>query len=61
MGLSDRLVEYTVKFEGESVMLCGYMLCNGPWCACRINGRMDGDLLIQILDDELQESLAHYS
>ena len=27
---------------------------------CRIDGRMDGDLFIQILGDELQESLAHY-
>ena len=42
-------------------MLWGCMLWNRPGYACRVDGRMDGDLFIQILDDELQESLAHYS
>ena len=60
-GLSDRLVEGTVKFEGGSVVLWGCMLWDGPGYRCRIDGRMDGDLFIQILNDELQESLAHYS
>ena len=50
-----------MKFGGGSVMLWGCMLWDGPGYACRIDGRMDGDLFIQILDDELQESLAHYS
>ena len=50
-----------MKFGGGSVMLWGCMLWDGPGYACRIYGRMDGDLFIQILDDELQESLAHYS
>ena len=48
-GLSDRLVEGTVKFGGGSVMLWGRMLWDGPGYACRIDGRMDGDLFIQIL------------
>ena len=48
-GLSDRLVEGTVKFGGGSVMLWGCMLWDGPWYASRIDGRMDGDLFIQIL------------
>ena len=52
-GLSDRLVEGTVKFGGGSVMLWGCMLWDVPGYACRIDGRMDGDLFIQILDDEL--------
>src|SRR6266481_926630 len=60
-GLSDRLVEGTVKFGGGSVMVWGCMLWDGPGYACKIEGRMDGDLFIQIMDDELQESLAHYS
>ena len=48
-GLSDRLVEGTVKFGGGSVMLWGCILWDGPGYACRIDGRMDGDLFIQIL------------
>lgn len=59
-GLSDRLVEGTVKFGGGSVMVWGCMLWDGPGYACKIDGRMDGDLFIQILDDELQETLTHY-
>ena len=50
-----------MKFGGGSVMLWGCMLWDGPGYACRIDGRMDGDLFIQILDDELQENLSHYS
>ena len=37
------------------------MLWHGPGYAYSIDGRMYGELFIQILDDELQESLAHYS
>ena len=50
-----------MKLGGGSVMLWGCMLWDRPGYACRIDGRMDGDLFIQILDEELQESLAHYS
>ena len=42
-------------------MLWGYMLWDGPGYACRIDGRMDGELFIQILDDKLQKSLTHFS
>ena len=48
-GLSNRLVEGTVKFGGGSVMLWGSMLWDGPGYGCRIDGRMDGDLFIPIL------------
>ena len=41
-------------------MMWGCMLWDGPRYACKIDGRMDGDIFIQILDDELQEILAHY-
>ena len=59
-GLSDRLVKGTVKFGGGSVMVWGCMLWDGPGYACKIDGRIDGDLFIQILDDQLQETLTHY-
>ena len=45
-GLSDRLVEGTVKFGGGSAMLWGCMLWDGPEYASRMDGRMDGDLFI---------------
>ena len=42
-----------MKFGGESVMVWGCMLWDGPGYACRIDGKMDGDLYLQILKDEL--------
>jgi hypothetical protein len=60
-GLSDRLVEGTVKFGGGSLMMWGCMLWEGPGFACKIDGKMDGDLYIKIMQDELGESLAYYN
>ncbi|KIJ14112.1 hypothetical protein PAXINDRAFT_36169, partial [Paxillus involutus ATCC 200175] len=59
-GLSDRLVEGTLKFREGSVMMWGCMACEGVGYATKINGRMDGDLYLQILKDELQESLEYH-
>jgi len=59
-GLSDRLVQGTLKFGGGSVMVWGCMMWEGPGLACKIDGRMDGDLYLTILDDELQGSLDYY-
>jgi len=59
-GLSDRLVEGTVKFGGGSVMVWGCMGWDGVGYAAKIDGRMDGDLYLQILKDELQNSLELY-
>jgi hypothetical protein len=59
-GLSDRLVKGTKKFGGGSLMMWGCILWEGPGYGCKIDGRMDGDLYIKILDDELQESLDYY-
>ena len=60
-GLSDRLVEGTVKFGGGSLMMWGCMLWDGVGYACKINGKMDGDLYVQILDDDLQASIDFYN
>jgi transposase len=60
-GLSDRLVEGTVKFGGGNLMMWGCMLWEGPGFACKIDGKMDGDLYIKIMQDELGESLAYYN
>ena len=58
--MSDRLVHGTVKFGGDSLMMWGCMFWEGPEYANKINGRMDADLFVGILDDELQESLRYY-
>jgi hypothetical protein len=59
-GLSERLVQGTVKHGGGSLMMWGCMLWEGPGFACKIDGRMDGELYVKIMQDELQESLAYY-
>ncbi|KIJ09661.1 hypothetical protein PAXINDRAFT_42114, partial [Paxillus involutus ATCC 200175] len=48
-GLSDRLVEGTLKFRGGSVMMWGCIPWEGVGYATKIDGRVDGDLYLQIL------------
>ena len=59
-GLSDRVVEGTVKFGGGNVMMWGCMGWDGVRYATRIEGRMDADLYVSIMEDELQETLRYY-
>ena len=59
-GLSNRLVQGTVKFGGGSLMMWGCMTWEGVGMACKIDGRMDTDLYLQIMEDELQQTLEHY-
>ena len=42
-------------------MMWGCMTWNGPGYATKIDGRMDGDLYLSILEEELQESIRYYS
>ncbi|HVT63137.1 MAG TPA: IS630 family transposase [Legionellaceae bacterium] len=58
--LNDRLVESTVKFGGGNLMLWGCMLWEGPGMAAKIDGKMDADLYVSILEDELLQSLEYY-
>jgi hypothetical protein len=37
------------------------MLWDGVGYACKIDGRMDGDLYLKILEDELQDNIAYYN
>ena len=59
-GLSDRLVQGTLKFGGGSLMMWGCITWEGVGFATKIDGRMDGDLYLQILKDELQKTLEYY-
>ena len=59
-GLSDRLVEGTVKFEGCSVMIWGCITWEGVGYAAKIDGRMDSDLYLQILKDDLLNTLEYH-
>ena len=58
--LPDRLVKGTLKFGGGSLMLLGCMGWEGVGYACRIEGKMDGQRFVQILEDELQLSVEHF-
>jgi len=58
-GLSDRLVEGTVKFRRGSVMVWGCMFLDGPGYACKIDGRLDGKLHVKIMED-LKASMDYY-
>ena len=59
-GLSDRLVDGILKFGGGFLMIWGYMTWEDVGFATKIDGRMDGDLYLQILKDELQQTLEYY-
>jgi hypothetical protein len=59
-GLSDRLVDGTVKFGGGNLLMWGCMGWEGVGFACRIDGRMDADLYVKILEDDLQNNLEYW-
>ena len=56
-GLSDRLVEGTLKFGRGCLMLWECMLWDGVGYACKIDGKMDVDLYVSILNDDFQTGL----
>ena len=58
--LSDRLVEGTVKFGGGSLMFWGCFGWKGTGHSCRIEGKMDADLYVEIMEDELKNSLFNW-
>ena len=59
-GLSDRLVNETLRFRGGSLIMWSCMTWEGVGFATKIDGRMHGDLYLQILKDELQQTLEYY-
>ena len=59
-SLNDRLVEGTLKYGGGSLMLWGCMSWDEIGYSCKIDGRMDGDLYIEIPEDELMKSIDYH-
>src|SRR5258705_4337579 len=59
-GLSDQLEEGMQGFGGGSVMIWGCMTWEGPGCAVKGNGRMDGDIFVKILDENLIANPDYY-
>ena len=59
-SLSNRLVKGTVNFEGGSVMMWGCMTWDEVGMACKMDGKMDANLYVQILKDKLQQTLVDY-
>jgi transposase len=53
-------VQGTVKFGGGSLMVWGCMTAKGVGYACRIDGRMDAELYMNILDDEPLATVEYY-
>ena len=48
------------SFGGGSLMIWGCMFWEVPGYATKINGRMDADVFVSILDDELRQSIRYY-
>lgn len=59
-GITDRLIQPTLKFGGGSLMLWGCMTYQGVGFAARIEGRMDSELYISILEEDYLNSLDFY-
>ncbi|KAG1205400.1 hypothetical protein G6F69_009420 [Rhizopus microsporus] len=55
--LRDDQMQHMVKHGGGSLMVWGCMTWNGPGYLCNISGKVDSDFYIQILEDELLETL----
>ena len=58
--LQDRLVQGTLKFGGGSLMIWGCMTWDGVGYAARINGTMNSQTYVDILEDDLLKTLDWY-
>lgn len=59
-GLADQQVTGTVKFGGGHLMIWGCMTSQGVGYACKIDDTMDATLYVNILSDELMDTLQYY-
>ena len=60
-GLSDLLVEGTVKFRGGNIIIWGCMGWEGIGYICKIERKMNGEVYESILKDELMKTLEYYN
>ena len=58
--LQARHVSQTVKHGGGAIFLWGCMISGGINYMCKIEGKMDRDLYMSILQDELQDTIKRY-
>lgn len=59
-GLTEQMVQSTLKHGGGSVMVWGAMHWKGPGQLVKIDGIMDGDLYVSILKEDLMTSLEEH-
>lgn len=55
--LNERMIQSTVKFGGGSLMVWGCMGWDGVGDLVKIDGKMDGDLYVSILEEDLTSSM----
>jgi hypothetical protein len=59
-GVINRIIEESLKFGGGFLMIRGCMFWEGGEYGCKIDGRTNAELYIQILKNELPQSLEYY-
>jgi transposase len=57
---NSRHIKETVKYGGGSVIIWGCMTTKGPGFMCKIDGIMDKELYLAILQGELLQTFEHY-
>ncbi|GJP34537.1 hypothetical protein CLOM_g18972 [Closterium sp. NIES-68] len=60
MALQHHQIKQTVKHGGGCLMIWGCMTYEGASFMCKIDGRMDGPLYLNILQDELKNTIDFY-
>lgn len=59
--LQPRNVAQNVKHGGGSIMIWGCICADGVGYMCKIDGRMDKDLYLSILKQDLQKTIEYYN
>jgi transposase len=59
-GLSNKTIQPTVKYGGGRIMIWGCMTWEGVGYCCKIDGNMDADLYVQILEEDLLATTEYY-
>ena len=56
-GITSKEVQETLKFRGGNCMIWGCMTWEGTGNMCKIDGTMDKELYVQILEEDLKQTL----